>query len=430
MVVRYPYWRIYLLQRIVIFLFSLILLSACSAPEAQVSLTPTVLYEAEVTETTLPPTATWTPVPPLADDTPTPQPSETSTGEPVGPVGLIAYVGSDGNLWLLERATGEVRPLTEDALAWQPGSQDQTQTITYCCVAWSSDGELLAYQREVGDAVESGMQYTFELWGYEPESDQARLLLENMQTAGFSWRPGTHWISFGLTTDPAYFVSRGETSAELAKGIWGVEYETVQVGELVTPTRGLSLVVPQWSADGSILAFDEVYLMEGRGKFAYYDFEAQEYVAWDEVIGGYSLSPDGEWIAFDTLAYTASGTERIWLRTRLGDLAETISPEDLGGYAFGPVFSPQGDRIAYLASLGGPDDPQNTLLVYDLTSRETLELGSFESVMWLSWSPDGERLLFSAGPYPDQQVMEVALADGSSSVLAQGSQADWQPVAP
>jgi len=47
---------------------------------------------------------------------------------------------------------------------------------------------------------------------------------------------------------------------------------------------------PNWSPDGRFLGFDEVLYMEGRGQFAYFDFETQSYMAWDDVIGSYSWS--------------------------------------------------------------------------------------------------------------------------------------------
>jgi len=51
-----------------------------------------------------------------------------------------------------------------------------------------------------------------------------------------------------------------------------------------------------------------------------------------------------------------------------------------------------------------------------------VNLGGFESVQNLSWSPDGSRLIFAAGPWGAQQILQLDLQDGSTSVLAQGSQ--------
>ena len=67
------------------------------------------------------------------------------------------------------------------------------------------------------------------------------------------------------------------------------------------------------------------------------------------------------------------------------------------------------------------DDPTNTLVVQDLAGGEPQKLGTFESILDLEWSPDGESLVFSAGPFEARQVIAVDVADGSSAVLADGS---------
>ena len=90
------------------------------------------------------------------------------------------------------------------------------------------------------------------------------------------WKPQTHIIAYGEMTDPNYFTGRGKVDASLAKGILGLDVDSGETLELVKP-QGFSLVNPKWSADGRFLSFDEVYLMEGRGNFAYYDFEKGEY---------------------------------------------------------------------------------------------------------------------------------------------------------
>jgi hypothetical protein len=42
--------------------------------------------------------------------------------------------------------------------------------------------------------------------------------------------------------------------------------------------------------------------MEGRGRFAYYDFATQEYLSWERVIGFYSWSPGAKFVASDEMA--------------------------------------------------------------------------------------------------------------------------------
>ena len=162
--------------------------------------------------------------------------------------------------------------------------------------------------------------------------------------------------------------------------------------------------------------------MEGRGPFAYYDFEARQYIAWDEPLGNYDWSPDSSQIAYDRLSYTASGTERIFTRPRVDGAEAQVSPEPDQGYAFYPVYSPDGRQIAYLTNPGGPDSVQHTLVVQDLATGKLHEVGSYESVWHLEWSSDGRALVFSAGPYESQQVYGYDLVNEATTVLAQGNQ--------
>lgn len=408
---------------VLIFFFTMALLAGCAAPEPVVDLPTPQMTEPAVTQ----PADT----PALRPTDPPASPTLAATAEPTQPAqpfGWIAFIGSDENLWLVDPVTGEQQQLTQDATPTQP--EPGTATVRYCCAEWSSDGRLLAYQREMGTPVTEGAQYEFSLWVYDIDSGSAGLVLENQMTAGFAWRPGTHVLTYGLSIPGEYFTTRGSPAPEYAQGIWAVDADRGVPFELVPPERGLALVAPQWSRDGRFISFDEVLYMEGRGYFAYYDMEAQEYTSWEKAIGMYDWSEDSERIAYDTLTYTASGTERIYLNNRQGTEEQAFSPEYEQGYAFSPVFAPQNDRLAFLAELHGPDSSQYTLFVQMLDGGEPRALGVFEQVMELAWSQDGERLVLSTGPYENRQIVVVRVANGAIQVLAGGYQPAWQPASP
>jgi Tol biopolymer transport system component len=378
---------------------------------------------------TLSPNDTSQPAEPATPTPPDPEIIVTPTTEPEGPgesenspfAGQAAYVGRDGNLWLVALEGGEPTRLTQDALPLGPGGQ-QTM-ITYCCAAWSSDGTYLAYQREVGQARGDGFDFRTELWLYGAQLGEHRPVFGDQRVAGFTWKPGTHQLVFGLPIAEGYIFNRaGQPDASLATGIWAVESGGGEPFELVSPERGLALVAPRFSPNGRFLSFEEVYLIEGRGKFAYYDLQNQEYVAWDEPIGGYAWSPDGESLAYDEVTYTPSGTERIYLVDRQGGEPTNLSPHIQSGYAYGPVFSPAGDRLAYLAEENNnPDAAHHTLRLASPSGGDPLDLGLFEQVMNLAWTPSGEQLVFSAGPYGEQQVIVLDVASGETRLLDSGS---------
>lgn len=409
-----------------VFILGLLVLAGCATPDPGAGVDTAVVGVEPTPTTVVEPILTAELEPTSTTAAPTPLPSPTP--ELDEPTAWIAYIGEDGNIWLLDRAAGESRQATEDAIPWQSG-QDQEQVITYCCPQWSSHDRLLASPRTVGTRAQEGYQYLQSLWLYDLSTGESRLLVEDQQAFGFAWKPGENLIAYSLPIPTEYFLNRSQ-SPEYAQGIWAVEVDTGDTYELVAPERGFSLANPEWSPDGRFVSFEEVLAMEGRGQFAYYDFDAQEYLAWDEVIGWYDWSPDSQRIAYDRLAYVATGEERIWIRDRQGGEEQLLSPDYEQGYAHYPVFSPQGDRLAFLAALSGPESYQYTLFVIDLPDGEPRDLGMFEQVQNLAWTPDGERLIFSAGPYESQQVVEVSLADGSANMLAPGSVPAWQPAAP
>lgn len=417
----------------IILSLAVVALAACSPGGSQATPTPPVDTQADApTVQAGEPAASDTPAAsPAVTASPLATPAEAGTTEaataPEG-AGWIAFTGPDGNLALIDPDGGERRQITEDAVDFGGGQTAPERVVTYCCAQWSSDGSLLAYRRDVGTAVASGYEYVSELWAYGADSGEARLLLEHDDgSPGFAWKPGSHVIAYARSIPTEYFLDQ---NSQLAPGIWALEADTGETYELVAPERGFALVRPQWSPDGRFISFDEVFAMEGSGYFAYYDFETQEYVSWERAIGQYDWSPAGEAIAYDTLTYVATGDERIWLRDRQDGEERPLSPDYGTGYAFRPRFSPEGERLAYLAAMDGPESNRVSVFVVDLPDGEPRELDTFTQVYELAWTPDGAYLVLSSGPFEAPQVVVVSVSDGDSAMLASGRDATWQPRVP
>jgi len=350
---------------------------------------------------------------------PTVEVETTEPEAPVSPIPSMAYLGEDGNVWVLEPSSGGPRQITFDANPLGPNST--ATAVEYGFPRLSSDSTLLAYTKGVGEPIESGYNFTYSTWVINLGTGELRQIL-NTYPAGMDWKPGTHLLAYGTVVDTEYFMSRGEPAPELAHGIRGFDMERGEIVELVAPERGYTLSSPQWSPDGRFLAFSEVVLMEGSGMFAYYDFETQQYVAWGEPVGLVSWSADSEYLAYARLTYVPTGEERLYLRPRQGS-EQLLGPDYAGpAYATQPVFSPAGDQIAYLAFLNGPESQTADIMVLDLAGGEPKKLGQFDGVWELFWVPDGSHVVFSFGMYEARYIVALNVADGSQTPLVTGTQ--------
>jgi len=350
--------------------------------------------------------------------TPVPETSETeptATAIPEDPIPTMVYVDLDGNLWVLEADSETPYQITFDA---NPMGNDDV-AIEYSSPQLSTDGTLLAYRQDVGIPHAEGYDFTTGTWVLDLITGEQTQVLEGY-SAGFTWKPGTHLLAYGTAAEINYFVNRGEPDPALAQGIRAIDLDSGETRMLVATERDYTLSGPNWSPDGRFLAFEEVIIMEGSGQFAYYDFENQEYVPWDEAIGRVSWSPDGSLLTYSRQVYTPTGDERLYLRPRQGS-EQLLGPDyDGPAYATSPIFSPDGDRIAYLLYLDGPETQNATIMLLDLDGSEPKPLGEFEGVWELAWVPDGSQVVFTAGPWETPQIIALNIEDGSQTTLVEG----------
>jgi Tol biopolymer transport system component len=339
----------------------------------------------------------------------------------------LAYAGADRNIWLVNEASGEMRQVTQDATPDQLASGQDS--LEYYSPSWSSDGQWLAFTRQLSRLVGEGANFQFGLWIYNVETGVGRAVLEDQAPVSFDWQPGSHLLTFSLPLAQDYFSSRGVINPQAVRGIWAVDADSDgQPVEFVKPENGRSLVMPSWSPDGRLLAFEEVVMYEGRGYFAYYDLAAQQYVSLERQVGLFDWSPDGQSIVFDMMVYIPSGTERVRFLNLADGSERALLPEPEQSYAYRPVFSPDGATVAFMTGKTRTDTGPYKLTVQPQAGGEPRDLGVFEYVEGLSWSPDGSSLVFSSGPYGQYQLISVQVADGAIRVLAPGWQPAWRPI--
>lgn len=414
-------------QIAVLILLSVVVLSGCGIGPKGISSATGEAPAPEITDTAAPvePAAPTEQPDPTVAPTDIPAPSATVSLE----YSMLAYVGRDGNIYLKDLLTGKDLALTDDATFSLP---DPEKIVEYHDLAWSSDGLLLAFQRLTAAVTDSGRDYQFNLWVFDVLTGSINEVLTDVQTAGFAWRPGTHQLTYALTVQEGYFTTRAEVNSASATGIFSIDVDAgSDPVEIVTPSGGFSLVSPQWSADGRILAFSEIFGMEGTGNFAYYDFDAGEYVRREQQVGNYDLMPDGSRLVFDTLTYIPGGMERIWIVNLDWTGAQRISPHYGEGYAFGPKLSPDGQQVAYWKGIGLPGEPspdQNELFVQPVVeTNDPKSYGMIKSPYSMEWVADGKSLLLNVGDPEKREIITIRLEDAFVDKLADGTYPAMRP---
>lgn len=336
----------------------------------------------------------------------------------------IAFEDQNMNIGLVNPVTGEIKQLTQNGSPVIKTDQG-AQTIQFSRPAWSSDGELLAFKQELLTMEPERLDTVMNLWVYEPATQTSWMILEDVMLSGFSWRPGSETISYTVHVEPGYFTARGQVDASLAHGIMQVDARSGEISELVAP-QDFSLVQPKWSPDGSIVSFDEVHLMEGRGNFAWFDFSTNTYHQLEKQVGNYDWSPADDSLVFDNLTYIPSGEERIMMRNLVSGAEDLFSISITEGrFAFSPRFSPSGAQIAYLVGNGSLDQVISyQLMVQAVDSSEAKMMLEGEQIETYAWSGDGSFLAASLGFYGSADIVVIDVLNGTVMEVAQG----WAPV--
>ena len=188
---------------------------------------------------------------------------------------------------------------------------------------------------------------------------------------------------------------------------------------------------PDWSPDGSQLVFTsdrdgdlEIYVMNADGS------ETVQLTHDDVDNGAADWSPDGKWIVFD--GFDAEGVLQVY--TMAVDRAGTPAAQLTTGAANGkPVWSPDGERIAFLSlrdgtvrADGGPVGQEIYVMAADGSDQVNLTNDASGDVL-AAWSADGTQITFVSDRSGNREIYTMA-ADGSDVVrLTHSPGADSNP---
>jgi len=146
----------------------------------------------------------------------------------------------------------------------------------------------------------------------------------------------------------------------------------------------------------------------------------------------YAVSPDGKEVCFVSLRddrQALSTNTNLWTVSSEGGEPKRVSHWN-GCNAF-PVYSPDGERIAYCAMRrAGYEADKRELLILDRATGDVREVaeGFDLSVGPPVWSPDGKRLYFGAEAKARRHLFTVEAKGGEPEALTSADGVDGSPV--
>jgi Tol biopolymer transport system component len=316
------------------------------------------------------------------------------------------------------------------------------------CPAFSPDGTRLAYGQAMGNEDVGYQDATLviaDLTAAGEVTTTATIAVDDITLPPCpTWSADGRWVAFGAgarnpAAEPAYVVE-----------VWVVDAETSNVRKL----SGLKVSDMEWAPDAT-----ELYIASDG--IVVYSVATDQLRPLGDTSGveAFTMSPDGESIVFQrrrpddqvTVPTTSpevlfpgpgpSGLDRdLWLMDADGR-GERILVEGFSvAHGIGPVWSPDGNHIAYQRSCVVRNPPssgycreEQEVVVITVNDHDPLEPAGTEQVIppwrttatgaaqyWYpsstTWSPDGTTLLILADPVVavrlDGQTPPVVLYDG------------------
>jgi acylaminoacyl-peptidase len=280
---------------------------------------------------------------------------------------------SRSNLWLINVASGEQRPLTSG-------------TNRNASPAWSPTGDRLLWVSN----VDGGAQ----IWMRWMDTGQAARVTNLVRSPGsVTWSPDGNWISFSM------FVPGSPQSI-------GTTLPTPPAGAEWAPAPR-TITRLQFRADGAGFlpdGFSHIFVVPSEGG------AARQLTEGDFNHGGHSWSPDSAAIVFsanrhDDWQYDPADSEVFELTLATGALRELTARHGPDG---GPQVSPDGTQILYTGNdeqYLGYNNSELYVMNRDGSGVRRLMPEFDRSVAGARWSADGEGIWFQ---FTDHGVTKVA----------------------
>ena len=144
---------------------------------------------------------------------------------------------------------------------------------------------------------------------------------------------------------------------------------------------------------------------------------------YEQALAQESVSPDGKARAF--VSNDVRGVPQVFIHSDYygGDWQVTFNT----GMSYNPVWSPHGDRLAFVSTEPGNDEIYS--IGIDGTDQRRLTFNHWEWDKHPTWSPDGSQIVFWSNEGSGRQQLWIMNADGSERcLLLESLYNDWDPV--
>jgi eukaryotic-like serine/threonine-protein kinase len=264
--------------------------------------------------------------------------------------------------------------------------------------AWSPDGNLIAFTRYEGEAPVGAVYLVSPLGGQE------RRLSDLPVGFGLSWSPDGHWLA----------VTNARAEGDTTPGSGGIHLIPAGGGEphpVTFPKPPYADYYPAFSPNGRALAFFSCLQFRARCDLHVLSLDPEFRPAGaprrlpPQKVDAYGLAwtRDGK-----TILYGVVG-DRLW-RVRADGTSPPESVELAGRRAYGPFTLASRDRLGFIRDAADSD-------IYQLKMGSTAAtplIASTAPELDPQYSPDGQRIAFTALRDGDVWAVWLAEADGSN----------------
>lgn len=322
-----------------------------------------------------------------------------ATPTPQAPLGLIAYLGLDGNIYTIDRNGKQPSAITKDAALNPPSGQAGRY---YQYLTWAPDGQHLAFVRV--SLNQSGQEVSLLSALSDGKKPVNNFTSQSFEPFYLSWSPNSQTIAF-LGSDATtgvlgqYLVAAAGGKSKLVGGgqpyywDWSPDNRT-----MIVHTGGASSDNPQarltFVGVNSSMPNKDLNVKPG-----YFDAPA-----W---------SPAGDGVALD--AQNAAGNDELILAGQDGKVKRVLA--NLAGPATF-AWSPKGIHLAYAVLDPTGPAPTIRLIVLDSTHPDLHNQITQGDVAAFFWSPDGRKIAYfvpgNGGPLSSSVRMAALTKAGAS----------------